>query len=126
MLYGESLRRGLSRLSDLSGLPADFASTDYYPYLEYRTPQANVLPYDTAPLNLEFLRGLRPPQPPVDLLVQNAPSPGARNLVRGYCLEQRGELDAALECFQRADGPRRAQAELEIRRIELKQGASAR
>jgi len=126
MLYGESLRRGLSRLSDLSGLPADFASTDYYPYLEYRTPKANVLPYDTAPLNLEFLRGLRPPQPPVDLLVQNAPSPGARNLVRGYCLEQRGDLDAALECFQRVDGPRRAQAELEIRRIELKQGASAR
>lgn len=126
MLYGESLWRGLSRLSDLSGLPADFASTDYYPYLEYRTPKANVLPYDTAPLNLAFLRSLRPAQPPVDLLVYHLPSPGARNLVRGYCLEQRGNLDAALECFQRVEGPARAQAELEIRRIELQEGASAR
>ncbi len=61
VLHGESMRRALSFLPSLSGLPADFASTNGYPYLEYQTPKGNALPYDTFYLNTRFMESLRPP-----------------------------------------------------------------
>jgi hypothetical protein len=41
------MNKALACLPAMSGRPADFVSTDFYPYLEYQTPKGNVLPYDT-------------------------------------------------------------------------------
>lgn len=120
MVYGESMRQALGYLPALSGRSADFASTDFYPYLEYQTPKANVLPYDTRALNLNFLRRLRPPLLPSDLIIGNLPSQSERNLILGYITEQRGNCQAALEYFRQVDGPARPRAQLEIARIQTK------
>jgi hypothetical protein len=118
MVYGDSLRQALSQLPALSGRPADFASTDLHPYLEYQTPKGNVLPYDTVASNLNFLRGLRPALLPPDLRVLNLASENERNLLLGYVSEQRGDYSAAVDYFQHAEGPAKARAELEIVQIQ--------
>jgi spermidine synthase len=117
MVYGDSLRQALSQLPALSGRPADFASTDFCPYLEYQTPKGNVLPYDTVASNLNFLRGLRPALLPPDLRVLNLASENERNLLLGYVSEQRGDYSAAVDYFQHAEGPAKARAEAEILQI---------
>jgi spermidine synthase len=120
MVYGDSMRQALAYLPALSGLPPDFASTDFYPYLEYQTPKGNVLPYNTVPLNLNFLRRLRPPLLPSDLIIDNLPSQSERNLILGYITERRGDRGAALEYFRHVDGPARPRAQLEIVRIQTR------
>ena len=118
MVYGESLRNALSYLPALSGRPRDFVSTDFYPYLEYQTPKSNVLPYDTAVLNREFLRRLRPSMLPPDLRILNLDSASGKNLVMGYICEQRGEDAAALDYFRQVNGPEASSAAAEIAKIQ--------
>jgi len=119
-LYGDSMNKALACLPALSGRPADFASTDFYPYLEYQTPKGNVLPYDTVPLNLSFLRRFRPSLLPPDLAIENLPSQNERNLVLGYIAERRGDRGAALGYFRQVGGASEPLAELEIMRIQPK------
>ena len=45
------------------GLPTDFASTDWKPYLEYETPKGNVIRYDSTEANFQFLNRFRPDSP---------------------------------------------------------------
>ncbi len=118
MLYGDSMRQALSFLPRLSDRPADFASTDFRPYLEYRTPWGNALPYNTVPLNVDFMQRLRPSPLPAELEIRNLPSANERNLILGYVAEQRGDLGAALDYFRQVGGPARARAQAEITRIE--------
>jgi len=118
LLYGDSMNKALAYLPALTGRPADFASTDFYPYLEYQTPKGNVLPYSTVPLNLSFLRRFRPSLLPPDLVIENLPSQDERNLVLGYVAERRGDRTAALDYFRQVDGASRPLAELEITRIQ--------
>jgi spermidine synthase len=120
VLYGDSMNNALAYLPALSGRPANFASTDFYPYLEYQTPKGNVLPYNTVPLNLKFLRRFMPPLLPPDLIIENLPSQNERNLVLGYIAERRGDRAAAIGYFRRVDGAARSFAELEIMRIQPK------
>jgi hypothetical protein len=118
MLYGQSFQRAVAQLPKLSGLPADFASTDFRPYLEYQTPKGNTLLYNTAPTNAQFLQGLRAPTLPPDLTIRNLPSENERNLLLGYVAEARGDARRALDCFRQVDGPAAIRAQGEIARIE--------
>jgi spermidine synthase len=118
VLYGDSMNKALACLPALSGRPADFASTDFYPYLEYQTPKGNVLPYDTVRLNLSFLRRFRPSLLPPDLVIENLPSQDERYLILGYIAERRGDRGAALGYFHQVGGASRPLAELEITRIQ--------
>ena len=118
VLYGDSMNKALACLPALSGRPADFASTDFHPYLEYQTPKGNVLPYNTVPMNLRFLRQFRPPLLPPDLTIENLPSENERNLVLGYVAERRGDRGAALDYFRQVGGASQPLAELEIMRIQ--------
>ena len=111
--------------SALSGRQADFASTDFFPYLEYETPKSNVLPYATASLNLDFLQRFRPPLLPSDLIIDNLPSQTERNLVLGYVTEQRGDIDLAVDYFRRVEGPSASRAKSEIERIQAKTSGHA-
>jgi spermidine synthase len=117
-LYGDSFRRATAELPRLSGLPADFSSTDFRPYLEYQTPKGNALPYNTVPVNLQFVRGLSAQMPPPDLAIRGLPSESERNLLLGYVAEAQGDSRRALECFRRVDGPAEIRAQGEIARIE--------
>jgi spermidine synthase len=93
-LYGDSMRNALACLPALTGRSSDFASTDFYPYLEYQTPKANVLPYDTVTLNQDFLRRLRPPMLPHDLIINGLPSQSENNLILGRDVGKPGERQA--------------------------------
>lgn len=118
MLYGDSLHQALSFLPRLSGHGVDFTSTDFQPYLEYQTPKGNALPYDTVPVNIQFLQRFRPPLLPPDLVIRNLPSESERRLILGFVSEARGDLRAAVESFRQVDGPARGRARAEIARIE--------
>ncbi|HLY63657.1 MAG TPA: fused MFS/spermidine synthase [Terriglobia bacterium] len=126
MLEGESMRRALSFLPGLSGLPGNFASTDFYPYLEYQTPKGNALPYDTYSSNLQFMQSLRPPPIPPDLPIQNFSSEDEKLLFTGFVVEERGDLASALEIFRRVQGPPHARALAEIALLESKLAKLAR
>jgi hypothetical protein len=119
MLHGDSMRAALHEVPRLSGLPADFASTDLYPYLEYQTPKGNTLSETTISANLNFMLALRPANPlPPQIKLLNVPSEDEKNLLRGYALTQRGELARAVEYLKRVDGRFRARAEEEAALIE--------
>ena len=119
MLYEDSMRQALASLPRLGGLPADFASTDFRPYLEYQTPKGNTVPYNTIPLNINFMQNLRTPDPiPADLLIRHLPSENERRLILGYAAAQRGDLRLAIQYLQDVEGPNRARAQAEIARIE--------
>ncbi len=119
ILYGDSVRQALTFLPLAGGRPSNFISTDFHPYLEYQTPKGNALPYDSVPRNTDFLRGLRSPPLPPDLRMRNLPSEDERNLLLGYIYEAREDFRAALECFEKVEGPTRPRARAEIARIEL-------
>ncbi len=118
MLYGNSTRQALSFLPRLSRHPADFASTDLRPFLEYQTPKGNTLSYDTTSLNRQFLQRLRPLPLPLELLIRNLPSENERNLILGYASEGRGDVRTAVEYYERVDGPARSRARAQIARIQ--------
>jgi spermidine synthase len=117
MLYGASLQHALSRLPALSGHSGDFVSTDFSPYLEYLTPKANVLPYDTASEIRGFLKEYRPAGLPPEMTIVNLRSKADQDLMLGYFLEQRGEDREAAVRFKNVTGPAKAQAQIEIARI---------
>ncbi len=118
MLHGDSMRRALAELPRRTGRPADFASTDLRPYLEYQTPRGNVLPQSTVFENLNFMLALRPAEPLAEIRVLNISSEDERNLLCGYVATQRGELRGAVELLRKVEGPLRARAEEEIALIE--------
>ncbi|MGH9455715.1 MAG: spermidine synthase, partial [Terriglobia bacterium] len=118
MLYGPSMRQALSDLPRISSLPADFASTDFFPYLEYETPHGNALPYNTVPVNTHFLESLRPDLPPPGLELVNFKSASDRDLTIGYIDEREGNLREALGYFERVEGPEQQRARLEIEKIQ--------
>jgi spermidine synthase len=120
MLQGESMHRALALLPQTSGLPADFVSSDYFPYLEYQTPKGNALPYDTFYLNRQLMENLRPPPIPPGLPIRNLSSDDERNLWAAYATEGRGDLSGALELFRRVHGRDLPRAESEIAGIEAK------
>jgi len=120
MLHDNSLRQALEFLPQLSGLPRDFASTDFRPYLEYQTPKGNTLPYDTVPMNVEFLRRFRPPPLPPEVPIRNLPSENERSLVFGYIAEAASDRTSAARYFEKVDGLARARAELELARMRAK------
>jgi spermidine synthase len=121
LLYDESFRKALTLLPSLSGLPAEFASTDDRPYLEYQTPKGNTLPYDTVVPNVRFLMSFRPPLLPPEMPVERLPSENEKQLLRGYAAEARGDSATATECFRRVRGRATARAQLELRRLEPRQ-----
>ena len=126
MLYGESIRQALSLLPQVSGLPPDFVSSDYDPYLEYQTPKGNALPYDTFSLNRQFMSSIRPPPIPPGLPIRNLASEDERNLWGGYAAEGRGDLPGALRMFQLVHGLQDlSRAESEIARIQAQLNQSS-
>ena len=118
MLHGDSMRRALAELPRRTGRPADFASTDLRPYLEYQTPRGNVLPQSTVFQNLNFMLALRPAEPLAEIRVLNISSEDERNLLHGYVATQRGDLRGAVEHLRKVGGPLRPRAEEEIALIE--------
>jgi spermidine synthase len=119
MVYGDSFHQALSVLPVLSGRKRDIVSTDFYPYLEYQTPRDNVLPYDTAKLNLEFFHKLQVHPLSPDLQVVNLDSQDEKNLVLGYVSEQEGEFDSASEYFRNVNGELKSRAGAELDQIRL-------
>jgi spermidine synthase len=80
LLVDDSYRQAVAELPRF-GYAADLISSDFHPLLEYATPKGNLLPYDTAPINLEFLQRFRPHVLPAGLLspeaaVQSGAGPG--------------------------------------------------
>jgi hypothetical protein len=112
-----SFRKALSLLPQY-GLRRELASTDMVPYLEYQTPKGNALPYDTLPINTEWLGSFRLPPSGVSELVRNLPSESERELVSGYIAEGRGETEAAMEFFRNVKGPLRDWAGIEMARLK--------
>jgi spermidine synthase len=125
-LYGDSLLQAVSNLPRLSGLPADFASTDFRPYLEYQTPKGNTVPYDTVPMNVQLVEGLRGPLIPVDMPIRNLPSENERNLIRGFVAEGRGDVAGAIGYLGRVEGEARERAQGEITRLKSQAPVAAR
>ena len=118
VLYGDSLRQAVSSLPRLSGLPADFASTDFRPYLEYQTPKGNTVPYNTVPINVRLVESFREPLIPVEMPIRNLPSENERNLIRGFVAEGRGDVTGAVDYFGRVEGAARERAQGEIARLK--------
>ena len=118
MLYGPSMQRALSYLPKISGLPANFVSTDLSPYLEYETPRGNALPYNAVPINTRFLNALRPSLPPPGLEMVDFRSASDQDLMIGYIDEREGNLQEALGYFERVEGPEEQRARVEIERIQ--------
>ena len=119
MLYGDSMRQALALLPRLSGRSQGLVSTDFRPYLEYRTPHGNALPTNTVPANINFMLRLRPPGLPEDLAIRNLPSENEQNLILGYVASQRGDMATALQALERVEGPARGRAREEMSRIKL-------
>jgi spermidine synthase len=120
VLYGNSFRQAVSALPRVTGLAADFASTDFRPYLENQTPKGNTVPYNTVPINVRLLESFRGAVLPPDLLIRNLPSGNERNLIGGYAAEGRGDLVAARDCFARVKGAAQARAQRELERLKGK------
>jgi len=118
VLYDESYRKVLTLLPPLAGLPAEFASTDDRPYLEYQTPKGNTLIHDTVAANVRFLTRFRPPLLPPEMPWKGLPSENEKQLLLGYVAEARGNPATALECFRRVTGAARPRAGLEMQRLE--------
>jgi spermidine synthase len=117
MLYDSSFREATSVLHRVSGLPADFASTDDRPYLEYETPKGNTTLYDTGAVNRRLLGHFRPPPLPPELPIRSLASDDDPNLLLGYVLEGRGDRAGALTAFRRVQGGAVARAAREIERL---------
>jgi len=123
VLYDRSFERAVSWLPHLTGLPGDFASTDFRPYLEYQSPRGITLPYNTAPLNAQFLGRFRPAGIPEELTIRHVPSENERNLISGYATEERGDLRGALDYFGRVQGAALARAQIGITRVNAEERA---
>jgi len=118
VLYDNSFRKTVGSLHTTTGLPEDFASTDFRPYLEYQVPKGITLTYDTVERNTAFLQAFASPPPPSELRIRNLPSEDEHNLVLGYVAEGRGDIREARSHFGRVAGPARARAQLELSRLD--------
>ena len=124
VLHEDTFRKALAELPKVSDLPADFASTDFLPFLEYQTPKGNSLPYDTVSVNLNFLRQFAPPPLPP---IRNLPSNNELNLILGYIATERRDFPAAREFFGKVRDPLSARAKTELERVEaMERGINAR
>ena len=115
VLHEDTFRKAVAELPKVSDLPADFVSTDFLPFLEYQTPKGNSLPYNTVPVNLNFLRKFMPPSLPP---IRNLPSENDLNLIYGYIATERKDFVAAREFLGRVGNPLSARAMAELERIE--------
>jgi spermidine synthase len=108
ILDGPSMERLLARMTQLTGLPADFASSDFLPYLEYESPKGLTLPYDSTLTNLRLLLQFQLPSLPSSLIA-NVPPNSERELILGYIAEGQGNRQLALDHYARwiktAPGP---------------------
>jgi spermidine synthase len=116
-LFGSSFHRGISSLPSMTGLPADFSSTDFRPYLEYRVPKGITLLYDTTERNIDFLQNFGSPGLPPDLGIRNLPSENERRLILGYVAQRRGDSKEATAQFGRVEGSAQARAQTELARL---------
>jgi spermidine synthase len=108
ILDGPSMGRLLASTTQLTGLPAEFASSDFLPYLEYESPKGLTLPYDSVSTNLHLLLQFSSPSPPSSLIA-NVPSDCERELILAYIAEGQGNRQLALDHYARwtktAPGP---------------------
>jgi spermidine synthase len=116
-LYGDSLDQALASLPRM-GLPQNFTSTDFRPYLEYQTPKGNAYAHSTVAANLQFMQSFRDPSITSGLNIRNVSSPDDWNLLMGYILAERNQNPAALEYFSRVNGIGRSQAQGQITRLQ--------
>lgn len=117
-LFEDSFQQAVSLIPRLSDLPANFASTDNRPYLEYQTPKGNSIQVDTARINRRFLEHFRPPPLPAGLRLEGVMTDDDRNLVLGYVLLGRSDPQGALEAFRRVRGTAVTRATEAIASIE--------
>jgi spermidine synthase len=118
MLYGDSMKKALSHLSETYQLRQDTESSDLRPYLEYETPKGNMYPASTLLNNQSFLKEFRTTALPSELLIRNVPSKDESNLLQAYVLAERHQTQAALDLFATVNGPTRVQAQEEISRLK--------
>jgi spermidine synthase len=123
ILDGPSMERLLARMPQLTGLPADFASSDFLPYLEYGSPKGLTLPYDTDWTNLRLLLQFES-LGAGSSLVANVPSQDECELVQGYIAEGQGKHELALDHFARISGPFRERAQAEAARLNTPSAAA--
>jgi spermidine synthase len=119
VLYDSSFRQAIALLPKLTGLRADFASTDFRPYLEYQAPKGITVPYDTTRPNLEFLEKFRVHGLPSELLIRQLPPGDEKNLILGYVAEAQRNVEEAAEYFSRVHGPGSEQAHDGIVRLSV-------
>jgi spermidine synthase len=117
VLYDRSFREATSFLPQLAGLPADFAATDFRPYLDYAAPKGVTLPYDTTERNFKFLEKFRAQGLPANLEIRDFPSDNEKNLVWGYVAEAQGDVKGAMQYFTHVHGPGSEQARDEMTRL---------
>ena len=117
VVMDDSLRNAAAQLPNIAGLPSDFVSSDFQPYLEYQAPKGIATTADTVAGNTEFLNKFRNPGLPPELLFTSIPSESERNLVLGYESEARRDQAGAVAYFTKVDGGARERAQAELKRL---------
>jgi spermidine synthase len=113
VIYDQSYREALTRLSRQLEIPEALVSRDVFPYLEYHTPKGNIVPGDFL-LDAWFFLRLTPPTLPPDLTLRNLSDSEDRDLVFGLAYEDRGDFVAAVRHLNGIHGKNRACAQAEI------------
>jgi spermidine synthase len=91
-LYEKSFHLALASFTSFTQLRGNFASTDFYPYLEYQAPKGLAVRYDTVHANVDFLKKYRTPGQPTDLNVRGVPSEDEAQRIRRHVLERQNAL----------------------------------
>ena len=112
-----SLRNAASQLPSVAGLPSDFVSSDFQPYLEYQAPKGIATIADTVAANAEFLSKFRSPGLPPELVITSISSENERNLVFGYEASARKNRTSAAAYFAKVEGNARERAQAELKRL---------
>jgi spermidine synthase len=120
-LYESSYGRAVAEMPQLTGLPPNFVSSDFHPYLEYHAPKGITVPYDTITANMDFLNRFKDPNVISELRISNLPSQNERNLINGYAAEWQGRLADAQASFILVQGPGREQALKSMDRLSVRQ-----
>ena len=120
-LYEASFRRAVTEMPQLTGLPPNFISSDFHPYLEYQAPKGITVPYDTITANMDFLNRFRDPVVLDALAISSLPSENERYLIKGYIAEAQAKLENAKASFDLVQGPVREQALNSTARIRARQ-----
>jgi spermidine synthase len=120
-LHEASFRRAVAEMPKVTGLPSNFVSSDFHPYLEYQAPKGITVPYDTITANMDFLNRFKDPGVPDALVIGGLPSENERYLIKGYIAEAQGRLKDARDSFDMVQGPEREQALKSTARIMARQ-----